>query len=248
MQLTYPKLPSQAPSPPSLPLAPASHLHGHQFHPPRGCRHPPLLSHQCSAHNMWPDFLALIPHLPAAEASLRVSTHTGGGYAGSVGVQRWLCGLGGTHLLLLDLLLLRVPDVLQLLPGHALPAVTGHTGRPKGAGRLLSVLGEQVPVQQVGDLCQVVFLFLLLLLPPSFRQLYNLCREGPQSTEWLQSRPPIWAPAVDWGAQLSEHCWAVAELWIIAHNSVYSCGFLYQLVKARHCPTGLSLSSVSCGP
>ena len=88
----------------------------------------------------------------------------------------------GTHLLLLDLLLLRVPNLLQLLPAHALPAVGDHTVRPKGAGRLLRVLREQVPMQQVGDLRHVVFLFLLLLLSLSFCQLHNLCREEPQNT------------------------------------------------------------------
>lgn len=70
----------------------------------------------------------------------------------------------GKYQLLLDLLLLNQADLLQLLLGHALPAVWHHTVGPKGAGCLLWVLREQVPVQQVGDLSHVVFLFLFFLL------------------------------------------------------------------------------------
>lgn len=69
----------------------------------------------------------------------------------------------GSHQLLLDLLLLDEADLLQLLLRHALPAVGDHTVGPEGAGCLLRVLGEQVPTQQVGDLSQVVLLFLLFL-------------------------------------------------------------------------------------
>lgn len=69
----------------------------------------------------------------------------------------------GRHQLLLDLLLLTQADLLQLVPGHALPAVGGHAVGPKGAGRLPRVLGQQVPAQQVGDLGQVVLLFLFFL-------------------------------------------------------------------------------------
>lgn len=100
-------------------------------------------------------------------------------------------------------------------------------------------------MQQVGDLGHVVFLFLLLLLPLSFCQLHNLYREGPQNTlECLQGQDlPSEALAAGCGPQLSEHCWAVAGPWVIPHSSVYNGEFLYQLVKARHCPTGLSLSS-----
>lgn len=70
----------------------------------------------------------------------------------------------GRHQLLLDLLLLNRADLLQLPLAHALPAVGDHAVGPEGAGCLLRVLREQVPTQQVGDLRQVVLLFLLLLL------------------------------------------------------------------------------------
>lgn len=111
-----------------------------------------------------------------------MSTDTGAGCGGSSGVQRRLCGPGGAHQLLLDLLLLSEANLLQLLLAHALPAVKNYTVRPEGAGCLLRVLREQVPMQQVGDLSHVVLLLLLLLLPLPFCQLHNLCREGPRNT------------------------------------------------------------------
>lgn len=96
------------------------------------------------------------------------SVHVHAGWCGrgdrgaETGVRRPGCG-AGRHQLLLDLLLLTQADLLQLVLVHALPAIGGHAVGPEGAGRLLRVLGEQAPAQQVGDLGQVVLLFLFFL-------------------------------------------------------------------------------------
>ena len=68
-----------------------------------------------------------------------------------------------TNLILSSLSLLVLSDLLQLLRGHAFPAVSDHAVRAKGTLCDGGVLRQDVTIDVVGNLCQVVIKILLFL-------------------------------------------------------------------------------------